>query len=241
MELKYPYNHLFMPPTEHIPFSEPSTREKNISQFKIGLKEHIKNTPAALMLATVMLVGSALDNNAHGAENTFGPPTTATTKSLANEKQLPQIAEENPQIYEFLDGKINRNDTLLTLQKKLGRKIQGLLDSVKNSDEFSYYLGAESAYRQKTNKPASALLNQAAKQIENEQTAAKNLDTFFRTLQTKDIGTMNDALITYYNAVGGNIWGKKDLEQWKNELEKERKGLNYSFQETVKWIAKNEK
>lgn len=69
--------------------------------------------------------------------------------------------------------------------------------------------------------------------MQSEQAATRNLQDFFATLHTEDISKMNAAIITYYNTVGGNIWGEKELEQWKKELTRERTRLGYSYMDAM--------
>lgn len=123
------------------------TPKTGMEQFK----EDLRITSGALMLTTVILAMSALDNNAHGAEKTI-KASPVTTKSLKIEKKLPQIAEENEQIYEFLEGKITDKDTLLSIQKKLKTKLH-MLSVNALYDDFLLDIHSEIVYRQKTSRP----------------------------------------------------------------------------------------
>ncbi|MDD5376923.1 MAG: hypothetical protein PHH16_02275 [Candidatus Gracilibacteria bacterium] len=224
-----------MSPIDTPSFQKPSTSKTGMEQ----LKEHFTNTLGALLIATPILAMSALDNSAHGAERTDKSPVAAA-KSLKIEKKLPQIAEENEQIYEFLEGDITKNDTLASLQKKLGKKIRSISSST-IYDDFLFSVHSEMLYRQKTDKPESEPLIRASNQMESEQKAAKELNAFFLTLETEDISKMNKAIIAYYNAIGGNAWGEQELEQWKKELELDRAKLGYSYTDAMIWVMQNEK
>lgn len=203
------------------------------------IKGCFSNTLGAVLIATPILAISALDNNAHGAEKTIKSPAVAT-KSLKTEEKLPQIALENEQIYEFLEGDITEKDTSKSLYMKLRRKLYSMTsDSM--YDEFIFAIHCEMLYREKTNKPESILLNKAMKQMKNEQEAAKKLNTFLLRLSIEDIGKMNGAIIAYYNAIGGDNWGEQELEKWKKELEKERTKLHYTYQDAMVWVIQYEK
>lgn len=96
--------------------------------LRTTIKESLRDTTGALILATSILAMSAMENKGYAAENNLKTPTVAA-KSLKTEKKIPEIAEENPQIYEFLGGNITSKDTLASLQKKLDRKMQSVMNN----------------------------------------------------------------------------------------------------------------
>lgn len=99
----------------------------------------------------------------------------------------------------------------------------------------------EVAYRKFKDKGNGAVLTEAFNQIESERNSIQYLQKFFRTLHTESIPDMNDALITYYNQVGGNPWGIKEVSQWKKDIVVERKELGYTFEDLSNWINQYEK
>ncbi len=211
-------------------------------QFLFAKKPRIQTikewVQGAALAAALGMIGPTLD--AHAATNQVKSPASVS-KSIKSEKKIPQIGEENPQIYEFLNGNITPKDTLASLQKKLEKRLNTLVSQTKNPDNFSYYIRMEVAYRKFKDKGNGTVLTEAFNQIESEGNSIQYLQKFFQTLDTESIPDMNDALITYYNQVGGNPWGNKEVNQWKKDIAVERKELGYTFEDLSDWINQYEK
>lgn len=210
-----------MSSTNHPPSYTPDTPKTRLEALKEESKAAIKNTPGALMLVVAMLAGSALDNTGSGIKNSFQLPT-ATAMPLITTEKLPKIAEDNQQIYEFLKRDIVEGDTLSSLHQKLKTRLDYLFKGTLY-DEVLYDIHTEMLDRQKANKPDSSLLLEASKQMRNEQNATKDLKAFFDRLSPEATESMNDALIGYYNSIGGFPWGEKEFTRLNEGLEKERK------------------
>lgn len=187
-----------------------------------------------------MLALSAIENKGHGAENGTKERATATQPHKA-EKELPRIVQENPQIFELLDGHIDARDTLATMQKKLARKLAGMTANIDHSDDLSYYVAAEMKYQQQRFKMEGTATLELYTRLERERTSTKSLEKFFKTLKVGEMNEMNDAIITYYNQIGGERLSKKQTEQYIHRIEKERTKLGYTYQDVEKWVAAYEK
>jgi hypothetical protein len=153
--------------------------------------------------------------------------------------ESPKVIANNQPIYEFLDGNMDKNDTLESIYMKLETKINSKMTKQIVSDDLTYYIKMEWKYQQEKHKSSNQLLLETIQKLEKEEMAFRNLALFFGSLNIETVEKMNDAIISYYNEIGEDILDFEKIESIKKNLANERKSLGYTYENLVSWNIKD--